>query len=452
MRATRVWIPVASLGTVVLAGISFLAAQPRSRVDFGSFPVVAVESDDWGLAGFVPHPGALAGVDRERLAPGRFPPVYWGSTLEDSAQVAALCDLLDRHRGRDGRPAVLQANYVLGSLQWERSPAGWAWRRRFLPDVAPGYGRPGLWRAVADGVAAGVWRPEYHALWHYDPQRRQAAVAADGQARLAAENGVMIFPGSERAWELGPWRPLQQLQEELAMGLSVFAALFGRAPESVIAPDYTWEGRCEGMWARAGLRTIQAKREQRYPGLGGGWSDRAQKVLRQRWDLLRHADRLYLQRNCRFEPVQGSAVEGAVLACAQEVRRAWRRRQPAIVESHRINFAHTDSAVTALGLRALDRLLTDLQTGPGGPPYYLADAQIAQLMRRGTCLQDLGGSLIVHNPSHGARILPLPAAAGGAGRWVLAPGRSIMRVGPDGVIARPLPAPSSPANFMNGPG
>jgi len=63
---------------------------------------VCIESDDWGLCGFLPDSSAIAAMDREALAPGHFPDVYWHSTLEDSAMVAELAAVLKAHVGRDG--------------------------------------------------------------------------------------------------------------------------------------------------------------------------------------------------------------------------------------------------------------------------------------------------------------------------------------------------------------
>lgn len=439
-------------GVVALAGAVFLWGGPRAALDWRSFPVVAFQSDDWGLAGFVPGEGALGDIDRGLLSPGRFPEVYWGSTLEDSAAVADLCAVLAGHRGRDGLPAVVQANYVLGSLAWEAQGSGWAWREYLLPALPAAYARPGLWQAVRQGMDLGVWRPEYHALWHYDPRLRMQKVQEDPTARLAAERGVMIFPGSERAWELGPWRPLPELEAELDRGLQRFEDLFGRRPSSIIAPDYTWDARCEDLWESRDLTVIQAKREQRYPGMGAGLGPRLGKYLRQRRDHWVQPDRLYLERNCRFEPVQAVAAEAVVRDCLAEIRRAWAHGQPAVVESHRINFVHSDPKVAVLGRETLARLLAELTGQPERAPYFLADGELAELSRQGTSRQRHGSWTVARNPTHGARVVFLgaaapaqgsgPAATAGNGPglgWVLVPGRSILMIDAmGGVLVQPI--------------
>ncbi|MFO7610506.1 MAG: hypothetical protein R6X35_15170 [Candidatus Krumholzibacteriia bacterium] len=394
------------LGLVAVLGAGFLAGGDRAAVRWSALRAVVFESDDWGLAGFVPAADAWDGLDREALAPGRFPPVYWGSTLEDSAAVAALAAVLAGAKGRDGRPAVLQPNYIMGAQELRDG----VWRETRLPELPAAYPRPGLWPAVDAAVRAGVWYPEYHGAWHYDPARRREAVAADPLSRRAAERGILLFRGSEAARELGPWRPLPVLAAELEAGLATFRRCFGRAPGSLIAPDYAWNARSEGLWARHGLQVVQGKGEQRNPDLPPGLAGRALKFAARRWGKVARPGLVYLERNCRFEPVQAPDPAAVTAACAAQVRQAWSRGEPAIVETHRVNFAHTDPAVAALGRRELGRLLADLGEDR---PLFLTDTEVAQLARRGVSVRSGGdGQVIVRNGTRARRVAMVPAEGG----------------------------------------
>jgi hypothetical protein len=397
-RSVLVW----SVPAFLLA-CGLLTAGPRSAVDWCGLRAVAMESDDWGLAGFVPSAGVWDGLRREDLSPGRFPDVYWNSTLEDSATVAGLAALLASHRGRDGLPAVLQPNYVMSSLAWEDGQ----WQRHDLPDLPRDYQRPGLWAAVAEARRLGVWYPEFHAAWHYDPALKREATMASAAAREAAARGIMLFPGSEAARELGPWRPIPALALELDEALAVFERAFGRRPGSLIAPDYTWSGRVEDLWSSRSLRLIQAKREQRHPDLPSGTVGRVLKVLERQWAKSTHAGRTYLERNCRLEPAQSPDPVATVAACVRETARAWRRGEPAIVETHRVNFAHADVAVVELGRRSLDAYLTAVTELPGSGPLFVADVEIASLSRQGTSVRPAGTGVVVRNGSHARRVVAI---------------------------------------------
>jgi hypothetical protein len=405
-RRVLVWLVPA-----FLVACALLAAGPRSAVDWRGLRAVALESDDWGLAGFVPSARVWEGLRREDLSPGRFPEVYWNSTLEDSAMVADLAALLASHRGRDGLPAVLQPNYVMSSLAWEDGQ----WQRHDLPDLPRQYPRPGLWAAVAAARSLGVWYPEFHASWHYDPARRREVTDASAAVREAAARGIMLFPGSEAARELGPWRSTPELALELDEGLAVFEGLFGRRPGSLIAPDYTWNSRVEGLWSSRSLNVIQAKREQRNPDLPAGATGRVLKVLERQWAKAMQGGRTYLERNCRLEPVQSPDSEATVAACVRETERAWERGEPAIVETHRVNFAHADAAVVERGRRSLDGYLAQVVELPGPGPLFVADVEIASLARHGTSVRRAGPVVVARNGSHARRLVLVEGAVAAPG-------------------------------------
>lgn len=407
MRGIRGGIFLGGLVVLALLGSSFLFGGPRSAVSWSDLRAVAIESDDWGLPGFVPGTESWQGLDRTNLGPGNFPAVYWLSTLEDSAMMANLNLVLGSHTGRDGHPAIMQPNYVMSSLAY--SAQGWA--SYDLPDLPPEYSRPGLWVAVARGIGSGTWYPEFHAAWHYDPDLRKSAALETDLARLVTERGIMLFPGSEKARELGSWRSLADLTSELDQSLAVFHRLFKRRVGSVMAPDYHWNDRVEELWLSRGLKVIQGKREQRNPAWGGGSVGRARKYLHRRWVAWTRSDRMYLERNCRLEPAQAPEDQDVAVTCALETRQAWRRGQPAIVESHRVNFVHTDPVVVNGGLGALDRYLDEISGNLQDLPLFLTDHEIAQLYSDGTSWCVRGSVVVVRNGTKGTKIVHIPADA-----------------------------------------
>lgn len=390
---------------LVLVAGALVSAGQRSAVDWKPLRAVVLESDDWGLAGFVPSAEAWNGLRREDLSPGPFPEIYWNSTLEDSAMVADLAAVLLARQGRDGVPAVLQPNYVMFSEAFENG----RWRRYDLPDAPPRYARPGLRAAVAAARASGVWHPEFHAAWHYDPARRHEATAGSELATEAAARGIMLFPGSEAARELGPWRSTADLEQELDAALAVFRQAFGRRPGSMIAPDYTWDARIERLWEARALRVIQAKREQRNPGIPAGAAGRVVKVLDRQWSRATRAGRTYLERNCRLEPVQSPDADSVVESCVRETARAWASGEPAIVETHRVNYAHADPAVPAAGRRSLAAYL-DRISAMGAGPVFMTDSEVAELHRRGTSVRSAGPATVLRNGTRSRRLAEWPAA------------------------------------------
>lgn len=428
---------------MIPAAVSFVLGGPRRAVDWRDLRAVVLHSDDWGFAGFAPDAEAWDGVDREALAPGRFPDTYWGSTLEDAAAVTGLADVLAGAHGRDELPAVLQPNYILFSLEPEPSAKGEpVWHRRSLPDLPAVYERPGLWPAVTAALARGVWHPELHGAWHYDPELRRSRALESPAAIRALERGITLFRDAQGASELGPWRSGEELSAELDACRDVFVGLFGRPPASVIAPDYTWTGRNETLWIRRGLHVIQAKREQRNPDLPGGLTGRLLKWLDRRAAHIARPDRTYVERNCRFEPAQHTDPGAVTRRCLREVGRAWDAGEPAVIETHRVNFAHLDSRVSARGRAELAVLLADL-AGRSPGPLFMSDAEVGQLDRRGVSAVVRGGEVVLRNGSHARRIVAVPAQrlqrlARFAGDWsgeplvVAVPAGTTLRVIPQG--------------------
>ncbi len=407
---TRRWSTWLTTGILLLGlAVGMVWGRSPAAVDWGRARAICIESDDWGLCGFLPDSTALAGLVPDELSPGEFPEVYWRSTLEDSTVLAQLCAVLASHPGRDGMPAVMQANYILASQGYHPGPVDSvvAWTTHVLPDAPPGYDRPGLFDAVRDGMLAGVWHPEFHGRWHYDPALRHERTAASSAVRTAASHQILVFPGSEEAWELGPWRDAAVVAREFEQSVAEFKTLFGYAPRSVIAPDYVWNDANEAIWCERGLRVIQGQRQQRKASWRG-YPGRFRKVLHRTWARWSRHDRVYLDRNCIFEPVQQEAPRSITEGAIASVRSAWRRDEPAILEAHRVNFSHLDSLVHQLGRGELGYLLEELQADQ---PVYLVDGELAGLQRRGTSWALRGDRIVVRNFSRTQRLVVVPAEA-----------------------------------------
>ena len=418
MRGLRFGWWIVILGAVVMG--AFLS-KPPSVVNWSALRGVALESDDWGFPGFAPSIAAWEGIDKEQLAPGRFPAVYWNTSLEDSAEVQLLCQILKGARGRDGLGAVFQPNYVMGSLEFLDSPAGGSWREFAFPAVPAAYERPGMFAQVQQGIGQGVWYPELHARYHYDPHLRKERSQSSAAAQLAVRRGIVLFPDSEGARELGSWRDVGELRREFAESLAIFRRAFGRYPESVIAPDYTWNRRMEEIWKGEGVSIVQAKREQRNPDWGPGLPGRALKFLERRWAQLTNPECTYLERNVRLEPVQHGDPKALLADCVADVHQAWSRGEPAIIETHRVNFTHLDPQVEELGRSTFAQLLAELTGETSNAPVFLVDSEIAQLRRFGVSAVRRGEQLVLRNGTRSRKVVGFQEPTDGKTRYFLVP-------------------------------
>ena len=181
------------------------------------------------------------------------------------------------------------------------------------------------------------------------------------------------------------------------------------------------------MWADAGFLCIQAKTEQR-PTDGSRPTPltRLLKGLERNWRRLTERRIVYLERNCRLEIAQTDALQPMLDRCLADVRTAWRRGEPAIIETHRVNFAHVDPEVTKRSLTAFSTLLDSLVSDPAGRPLFLTDSEIAMLERTGTSFRRFGKTWILRNLTNSSRIVNLPATETRPVRsMVLSPGTAL---------------------------
>jgi hypothetical protein len=376
------------------------------NLDWHRLKAVVIESDDWGLCAWVPDDQAhrvLAGEPAFRSEAGQR---YGRSTLEHAADVDRLAAALLEFRGGDGMPPVLQANTIVAAPDWARLVPP-----LFDVDELPVAGletlparwqRPGLLGAVRRARDHGVWWPELHGL-HHLPATAWLGALRRGQhdARDAHEQQSPICVAVEAGGEYDTGEPREVRARDLRLALGHFAALFGRAPSSFCPPDYRFDDWLEAEAESLRLTTLQGKPEQ---GSGKLVSLR-RRFLRMRFPHTAGA-RFYLPPRIAFEPRGEARAPGplGLDAAHRAARDAWKRGQPAILSTHRLNYAHLDARWAEAGRGALRDLLARL-VGDGA--VFLVDAEVRSLAERGWSLRPLErrGALLRH---YGVPLEPLP--------------------------------------------
>lgn len=401
--------PLAVLAALALGGlvVGNLGSAPPARVDFGQWRAVVVHSDDWGLEGWFPRD--VSDSLRHVLSAGvpAWQAAYLSSTLESADEVETLADLFASLRDLDGLPLVLQANTIVAGPSVRETGDGSGWPVH-PSGTGPDYARVDLDTAVDAAIARGVWWPELHGLTHYDLVRyAKVRAERDPLALAAASEGVFAYEGFRRDSELGhpdAERALRVVREAVRR----FRLRFGRAPRSVIAPDYRWTDEDEVAWTAAGLAVVQAKREQvdrtlapRTP-LG-----RVRKWLGRRWFAI-HSPLFAVERTVDLEPY-GSADPGAAQGAAAAhaaLEAAFRRSEAAVVSIHRVQLISRDPRIADAGRAQLLDLVLRLQASGGA--RFLVDEEVRQLARRGWSVHERGERLILRNWTEQAVRAELP--------------------------------------------
>jgi len=359
---------------------------PRVNLDWSRQRAVVIESDDWGLCAWSPDEQArrvLSDTPAFRSAAGRR---YGGSTLESAADVRELVETLSGFRGRDGCRPVWQANTIVAAPDYAALIPP-----RFdvdalplvdLPATPARWSRPGMWEEVRRAAAAGLWWAELHGL-HHLPETAWLAALRRGtdDARRAFDQHSPVCSAVEASGEYDPAEPALVRDRNLTLATEKFTHLFGRAPSSLCPPDYRWDDRLEAQAERLGIAALQGKSEQH----GARWPRARRLWHRYRWPRF-GGRRLYLPPRIAFEP--GARDDRSGLAAAHRAaREAWSRRQPAVLSTHRVNYAHLDADASAAG-RAMLRDLLQRLCADGA--VFVTDAEVTQLVTGGWSRRDLG--------------------------------------------------------------
>lgn len=381
------------------------------NLDWRRLKAVVIESDDWGLCAWSADAHAfrvLADTPVFRHPAGRR---YGGSTLESAEDLAAMQRILEGAAG-DGIAPVLQANTVMASPAYDRLQAP-MFEAETLPladflHAPPRWRRPGLDRALRGAIDAGVWWPELHGL-HHLPEAAWLHALRRGErdARRAFEQQSMVCGAVEHGGEYGDGEPLDLRRRNLALAVEKFRALFGRGPGSFCPPDYHWDGALDRDAEALGLVTFQGVAE-----VAGARAPRFRRLFhRFRWPHF-EGRRFAMPPRIAFEPLsaEGLSETLGVERTFRAVQDAWRRGQPAVVSTHRMNYVHLTPGWAESGREALATLLTRL-TGAGA--MFLVDFEVRALLEQGWSLRPAGtGHAVLRYFGVPGVPVTLPAPAG----------------------------------------
>lgn len=327
------------------------------------------ESDDWGMER----------RDCSDLV-GRYGPVSdWAQEeMETDADVLALCAVLRRHRDGGGRHPVFTANVVVANPDYAAIEASDFSEYR---DVPLAHSHPALVAAYREAAAQGVWMAQHHGRSHLSGGAWLADLrAGEPRAlelfRARCPGGLSLLHAEDARYnsEYASFHPVtgDQLGVDsrfVQVGLEWFAALFGFRSRTTIPPHYCFPDEAEATWSEAGVRFVQGCNRRMVPA-GGCWRPRTSAP-----GHVGAGGCVHLVRTVRFDPRPRSPkchhwrkALAACLACLE-------RGEPAVVDSHRINYTGPwrDGA-----LAELDQLLDGLTRA--APVRFMATPELGDLI------------------------------------------------------------------------
>lgn len=290
------------------------------------FPVLILESDDWGA----------------------------GPVASQAVALQALTELLTRHRDQTGRHPVMTLALVLAVPDGPAIRRDGCYHGRCLG--APLFGP--VRDAIEGGRMSGVFALHLHGLEHYWPAALMASTDPAVRAWLredTPERTEKLPSHLQSRWVDATSLPSRALPSAdvaraAAEEVDLFEQVFGIRPRVAVPPTFVWTEDVERAWAAQGVEFVVT------PGLRSACRD-ATGLPACDTPPLHNAEVgagvAYIVRNDYFEPERGHRAERALAALANRSRQG----RACLLETHRSNFI-SDAAVAADAMKETDRLYT----------------------------------------------------------------------------------------------
>jgi len=330
---------------------------------------VALAVDDYGS---IRSANARAVERLRQVVPGFGGQMDEFDAVETREDLEALYEVLKQHRDARGRSAVftaytLPANPDLDVMRRERFYAYELLTTTFERLAADDPGAyEGTWPLWQEGVDAGLLCPQFHGREHFNIPVLQALLDqdhADLDANLAVDSlsglgGVPEVPnaGYTEAFVYPGDDGLRKQKVIIEDGLRLFEAIFGFRSLTFAPPGLKLDRRLDHFVTQQGVRAVDRPFYSRQPTVSG--------KTRRSIEFLRapDSDRCgVIVRTLSFEPGSGLKSD-PVGEALREVETAFRWNKPAIISSHRVNYAgHIDLKNRRSGLDRLAELLSRLR-------------------------------------------------------------------------------------------
>lgn len=339
--------------------------------------IVVFESDDWGMCG-VRDKEAINNLRKK----GYDLPVEIddNNSLETEEDLLKLYDVLLRHVDSVGNHPVFTFNFIVTNPDFDKiSKSGYkTYHYKKLCDGFPSkWSRKNLYQTYLGGIKRGIVYPGYHGQEHFNYKAWLQLLQKGSKSAIDLFHEQMVF-GYRPIWNEIKGHYLDydyDSQKEIVKdGVSVFRDLFGFYPLTTIAPTYIWSKDTEEIWAKAGIKFIQAGNQQKVISSEGqiNYKTHYSGELNE-WGMI------YLTRNVSFELFAKNFDLHNIL---DRIDILFRLGEPVIISTHRINYTSSVKNFRDNSLIQLDRLLTSLEE-KYSELLYLNDEQLGNVILKG---------------------------------------------------------------------
>lgn len=284
--------------------------------------------------------------------------------LENKEDLTCLFEILTSVKDKNNFPAVFTAFSVPANIDFEAiiSSNYTKYQYELLPDTLnklPGY--EGTWDLWQEGIKKRLIVPQFHGREHLNIKVFNHLLSEKNPELMACiENfsyaGIRANPipntSYAAAYSFNEFEENEEHKKNIEDGLNVFEKVFGYRAKNFMAPAAK-DHRClEKTLYKGGIQYIDKNIiENEHQGNG------SYKIHFNYLGKKNKFGQTYLIRNSVFEPLLNKSID-SVDQCLEEVKIAFNLGKPAIISTHRVNFAgQIDPKIRDFGLAELKRLL-----------------------------------------------------------------------------------------------
>ena len=314
------------------------------------YPVLIIESDDWGS----------------------------GPVAAQTVALNRMVDVLSRYQDKSGRHPVMTLALVLAVPDGQAIRQDGEYHRRLLDDSLFDPVR----KAVERGRTAGIFTLQLHGLEHYWPAGLMAST--DPSVRAWLTNAIpgtteKLPPHLQSRWvdaSVLPSSPLDpaDVSEAVTEEVRLFERIFGERPRVAVPPTFVWTADVEHAWAEEGVEFVVT------PGLRSACRD-ATGLPNCDTGPFRNGQQgsgvTYIVRDDYFEPERGHRAERALAALARKTEQG----RACLLETHRSNFIG-EATVAEDAMIEIGRLLA-IAISQNPALHFLSTEELGHALRKG---------------------------------------------------------------------
>ena len=297
---------------------------------------------------------------------------YGYDTLCTTEDLQMLFEVLTSVKDKNGHHAVFTPFTNIANPDFEKiKESGFQqyYREPFTKTMERlGNAYSGAYELWMQGIAAGIFRPEYHGTEHISVWRLMNALQEGHKSTmLSFENESVASPffpdepkidNATAVFDIVKVSDNDSLKTDIKVGLDMFEELLGYRAVQFTPGAAIYSPLLHDSLLQNGIKSIHVQRYKAYP-LGDGKYEKSFLYT----GKTNEVGQRYIVRNCVFEPFMDDRTHNlnAVNNCLLNIEAAFRMHAPAMVSTHRVNFAGAiESTHRDESLRMLNELIHEI--------------------------------------------------------------------------------------------